>query len=104
MITHIVAFRLAAETPEQKAHDVRELARVLEALPATIPHVDSLRVGADLGVIDTHWDAVLVSEHASAAELEAYQAHPDHQAALQTINPLVTARAVVDFDTQEMPS
>lgn len=97
MIRHIVAFRLVAEDAAGRADAARELKSVLEALPERIPDVSSLEVGPDLGKVDGHWDAVLVSEHPDVAALERYQAHPEHQAALQRINSLVAARAVVDY-------
>jgi len=97
MIRHIVAYRLVAEAPAGKAEAIGQLKSVLEALPAVIPHVLTLVVAPDLGSVDTHWDAVLVSEHTDEAELVAYQRHPAHEEALQRINPLVDARAVVDY-------
>jgi quinol monooxygenase YgiN len=70
------------------------------SLVGVVPHVDRLEVGFDLGSVRSHWDVVLVSEHASEAELEAYQVHPRHQAAVAAINPLVASRAIVDYVSQ----
>jgi hypothetical protein len=98
MIRHIVSFRLNATDPERKAADVEGLRSRLEPLAGVIPGVLGLTVRPDLGRLGFHWDAVLVSEHTDEAALETYQAHPDHQAALQWVNTVAADKAVVDYE------
>lgn len=98
MIQHIVAFRLSASDPEQRAKDVAGLQDRLEPLADVIPGVKDLRVRADLGKVDTHWHVVLISVHTNIEALEAYQVHPAHVAAARWVNTVVADRAVVDFE------
>ncbi|MEU0493903.1 Dabb family protein [Mycobacterium sp. NPDC006124] len=96
MIRHIVAFEL--DTPDEQAREthIRRMQDVLEAL-STLDEVESITVRPDLGTVDGHWDVVLVSEHRSAADLEAYQAHPRHQQAAKIAAEFVARRAIVDY-------
>lgn len=98
MIRHIVAFKLSATDPERKASDAAGLRDRLEPLAGEIPGVLSLTVRPDLGLVGTHFDVVLVSEHTDNAALEAYQAHPAHQAALSWVNTVTSDKAVVDYE------
>jgi stress responsive alpha/beta barrel protein len=98
VIRHIVAFRLSAEDPDQRKVDVAGMRDRLEPLARTVPGVLDLHVHGDLGLVGSHWHAVLVSDHSDNAALEAYQKHPDHVAAAEWVNTVVTDRAVVDFE------
>lgn len=97
MIRHIVAFRLNAEDPASRAEHVRLMREALEPL-ASLEMVRSITVRADLGLIDGHWHAVLVSEHDSNAALEAYQLHPEHQRASAIAGQYVADRAAIDYE------
>ena len=97
MIRHIVAFRLAAPEGEERAAAAEELKSRLETLVGVVPTLRHLEVGIDLGTVENHWHAVLVTEFDSVADLDAYQAHPDHRAVVGRIDPLVAERAVVDY-------
>ncbi|MBX9718510.1 MAG: Dabb family protein [Microbacteriaceae bacterium] len=97
MIRHIVMFRLAADDDAQRRDDAHGIAERLEALETQIPGIQSIRVDRDLGLVDGHWDVVLVSEHDDNAALEAYQVHPAHKEAAAWIGSVVSDRAVVDY-------
>jgi hypothetical protein len=98
MIRHVVAFRLGATDSDQRKVDLAGMRERLEPLAGTVPGVLGLRVHGDLGLVDSHWHAVLVSDHSDNAALEAYQTHPEHVAAVQWVNTVVADRAVVDFE------
>ena|SRR5690349_19909914 len=98
MIRHIVAFRLSAADPAQRKLDVAGMRDRLEPLAGSVPGVLDLRVHSDLGLVDSHWHAVLVSDHPDHAALEAYQTHPHHVAAVEWVNTVVADRAPVDFE------
>lgn len=70
----------------------------LTSLVGRIPELRHLELGIELGLVPNHWDACLVSDFDSVADLESYQAHPEHVRVLGAINPLVAARAVVDYE------
>lgn len=99
MIRHIVEFRLAATDPAQRANDADGIRARLGALVGVVPGLQRLEVHRDLGLIDTHWDVVLVSDHDDNAALEGYQAHPAHREVSAWISTVVTDRAVIDFET-----
>jgi len=97
VIRHIVAFELNAPDEEARVAHIRRMQDVLEAL-SVLDEVESITVRPDLGTVEGHWDVVLVSEHRSAADLEAYQVHPEHQRAARIAGEFVARRAVVDYE------
>lgn len=98
MIRHIVEFTLSAEDPAQRVLDAQGIHDHLTALMGVVPTVRSIEVAPDLGLVSGHWDVVLVSEHDSNADLEAYQAHPAHREAAAWISTVVNDRATVDYE------
>lgn len=98
MIRHIVAFRLGATDETQRSTDAAGIRERLSALVGVIPGLQTVTVGRDLGLVDGHWDVVLVSEHDDNPALEGYQAHPAHKEAAAWISTVVTERAIVDFE------
>jgi hypothetical protein len=97
MIRHVVAFKLVSSGTPRGVDDAEEIRRQLLPLVDSVPHVDHLEVGSDLGSVTSHWDLVLVSEHSSEEELDRYQKHPEHLAAVSAIDSLIESRAVVDY-------
>ena len=98
MIRHIVEFTLRATDEVQRQADVEGMRERLTALLGVVAGVSSIEVSRDLGLVDGHWDVVLVTEHASNEELEAYQKHPAHQAVVAWISTVVSQRATVDYE------
>lgn len=98
MIRHIVEFRLSSDDPRQRADDARGIHDHLTALLGVVPTVRAITVAPDLGVVGGHWDVVLVSEHDSNDDLEAYQAHPAHREAAAWVSTVVKDRATVDYE------
>lgn len=98
MIRHIVEFKLAADDAEQRAAHARGIQDHLTALLNVVPTVRAITVAPDLGIVGGHWDVVLVSEHDSNADLEAYQAHPAHREAVAWVSTVVSDRATVDYE------
>jgi hypothetical protein len=100
VIRHVVLFRLAATDPVRREADVAEMRRRLEALVPVVPGVSDLVLRADLGVDDGHWDAVLVSHHATREDLASYAVDPRHREVIAFVSTVVTDRAVVDCDLE----
>jgi hypothetical protein len=99
MIRHIVMFTLASSDEGERERDVTEIRSRLDALVGTVPGLVSISFNRDLGLISAgHWDVVLLSDHDDNAALEAYQAHPDHQAAGAFIRSVTVDRATVDYE------
>ena len=98
MIRHIVAFKLKADDAETRRSDAALVKQRLEALVPLIPQISSLNVGISLGLVEGHWDAVLVGDFETNADLETYQANPDHLEAAAFVGGLTASRAIVDFE------
>lgn len=96
MIRHIVAWTLAADTPDQRAADIQGLREHLEPLTA-LPGVQSIVVRGDIGV-DGNWDALLVGDYDSVEALDAYRVHPEHLAAVEYVRSVTTDRVSVDIE------
>ena len=98
MIRHIVVFQLAATDPDVRLHHMNELRSRLEALSDVVPGVISIEVRQDLGVANSHWPLVLVSDFESQAALDQYQVHPRHRAVVEWMNDgIVVDRVVIDY-------
>lgn len=98
MIRHIVAFRLSSADSEERAQQSAGIHDRLTALVGVVPGLVAMDVAPDLGVVDTHWHLVLVSEHVDAAALAGYQAHPSHVEASAWVGQFVADRAIVDYE------
>ncbi|MFA7256485.1 MAG: Dabb family protein [Kiritimatiellales bacterium] len=90
MVKHIVVWTMKPEaTDEQK----QEMKLRLMALNGKIPQLLVIDVG-----IDTENETMsLTSEFSTEDDLLVYQMHPDHQAVVGFVKPLVAARSVCDY-------
>lgn len=98
LIRHIVMWKLK-ETAEgaTRAENARKLKEKLDACREIVPGILHLEVGIAETGLDSTYDAVLVSDFADKAALDAYQVHPTHQAVRQFIGAVHEARACVDY-------
>jgi hypothetical protein len=100
MIRHLVLFRLRLESPEERAERVTAMRSRLEGLRDAVPGTRSIQVDPDVAGGPNHWDVALVSEFDDRVALDAYQAHPDHLAAIAFMADFVTDRAIVDLEVR----
>jgi len=98
MIRHLVMFQLSAASDAERAADISGMSERLSALVGVVPGLQSIVLKPDLGLVEGHWDVVLVSEHDDNEALEAYQAHPAHQEAGAFIRSVTNDRATVDYE------
>ena len=71
----------------------------LRVLVGVVPGLRSVVFEPDLGLIASHQNAVLVSEHDDNAALEGYQAHPGHiEAAAFIASVTGPSRSIVDYE------
>ena len=99
LIRHIVIFTLTSDDAQQREADIVAVRERLQALVGVVPGLRSVVFEPDLGLIASHQDAVLVSEHDDNAALEGYQAHPGHIEAAGFIASVTgPSRAVVDHE------
>ena len=79
--------------------EASEAKRRLEALPALVAELRTLRVDLDTLGLDGSSDLVLVTTHDSADGLRAYAEHPAHQELLGWLRPRLAGRAAVDYES-----
>jgi quinol monooxygenase YgiN len=99
VIRHIVLWRLKdTANGRGKAENAVEIKRLLEDLNGKIPGLIRLEVGFDVSSTPNSSDIVLYSEFESRAALDAYQAHPLHEAVKPFIIAARDERRLVDYE------
>ncbi len=99
MVKHIVIWKLKEEAHGNSGREnARIIKEMLESLNGKIPGLLRMEVGIDFSATDTSGDIVLYSEFDSRASLDAYQAHPEHRAAMPFIMEARSERRVVDYE------
>jgi hypothetical protein len=99
MIKHIVFWKLKdGAHGNSREVNARLIKEKLEALRGVIPGLLKIEVGVDFSKSEQSADLALYSEFATRADLDAYQAHPAHQAVMPFIGEARSERRVVDYD------
>ncbi len=98
MIKHIVFWRLKDSAHgNTKRENARLIKEKLEGLRGRIPGLLTIELGIDLAATAHSSDIVLYSEFSSQEALNAYQAHPEHQAIVPFVVEAQNERRVVDY-------
>lgn len=100
MIKHIVFFKLADNAEGRtKAENALFIKSELENLKNSIPQIKFIEVGINSAEAPAgNFDIALNSEFESMADLDTYQAHPDHKRVAAYIGKVRTDRACVDYE------
>jgi hypothetical protein len=99
-VKHIVFWKLRTElSAAERDEALRKIKAGFEALQGVIPGLLRIEVGIDFLHSPESSDFVLYSELESRAALEAYQAHPAHQAMAPVVRDVRIERRVVDYET-----
>lgn len=94
-IRHIVLFRFAPGTPDERIDDLQA---GLDALPPAIPQIRRYEHGRNLGVTPGTWDYGLVAEFDSVDDQRTYRDHPVHQQLIrELVEPITTDRASIQL-------
>ncbi|GAA3764943.1 hypothetical protein HDA32_001242 [Spinactinospora alkalitolerans] len=94
-IRHIALFRwIEGTTPEQ----VEAVEERLTKLPGLIPQLKAYAFGADLRIGSGNYDFAVSADVAGESDFIAYRDHPEHQAVLAVIRPMLADRAAVQFN------
>ena len=97
MIRHVAVFRFVPEfTTDQREHWMS----LLRALPAQIPSLRHMSVGADVLGAEFSYELAIVADFDDLAGLDSYNRHPAHAEVLRISAPVKISLATVDF---EMP-
>lgn len=92
MIRHIVMWKFRPGTEAEQARFFQGL----RGLQGVIPQLRSCQVAVNMGT--GNYDAVLISEFDTAADLEAYLNDPRHKAVSALCKSIRTDRAAVDYE------
>lgn len=92
MIRHIVMWKFREGTQKEQT----EFLQGLRALQGVIPQLLKSEVAINVG--EGNYDAVLVSEFAGLAELEAYKNDPRHKAVSALCKSIREDRVAVDYE------
>lgn len=97
-LRHIALFRWKDDVTDAR---VAEVERLLGALPDAVPELRSYTFGRDAGVSEGAFDFAVVADVDDEDGFAAYRDHPDHQAALAVIRPLLADRAALQYPLPE---
>jgi hypothetical protein len=97
MLTHIVVWKYKAEVDEGQR---REHVERLSGLAGVVPEIQSFAVGSDVLHLPRSYHTGLVATFRDRAALEAYDAHPAHQAVVQLGRAISEHVASVDFEDE----
>ncbi len=97
MIRHIVVFHLKATEENQIETDFRNIKSKLEALTVAHEGIKRLDVYRGMGLVDFHWEVVLVGDYETQAALDAYQVHPLHQEFVKWVADYISDRVAIDY-------
>ncbi len=95
MLTHIVVWKYRPEVSEEQR---REHVERLRRLAGLIPEIQNFAVGSDVLRLPRSYHTGLVATFRDRAALEAYDAHPEHQAVAQLGRAISEHVASVDFE------
>jgi len=95
MLTHIVIWKYKPEVSEEQRREHVERLRRLDGL---IPEIRSFAVGRDVLKLPRSYHTGVVATFQDRAGLEAYDAHPEHQAVAQLGRAISEHVASVDFE------
>lgn len=98
MLKHIVMWKLKPKAEgKTKTENAQWLKENLEALMEVVPELYSIKVGINVKVSDSAYDAVLISTFKDQAALEAYKVNPAHQRISTYCKKVRDSRIEVDF-------
>ena len=98
MVKHIVFWKMKEMAAPQREQALRDIKAGFEALRGVIPGLLSIEVGVDFLKSAESADFALFCEFESRAALDAYQAHPAHQAMVPMVRDVKLERRVVDYE------
>ncbi len=98
MTHHIVMFKFRDDvTPAERDAAAATFKQGIEALPATIPFIRSVKVGININK-DEKWDICLTSAFDNLDDVRSYSVHPAHKAVATALMAHIAQRACVDFE------
>lgn len=97
MIKHIVMWKLAGSTKEEKETSIQKVKAAFDGVVGVVPGLMSVEIGVDISGIDYACDVVLYSEFESQEALKKYAVHPAHLKIKESLAGVRVARYQVDY-------
>lgn len=94
MLVHIVMFQFKEENKEA---NLKQVKRMLDALPRQIQTLKSMEVGIDISKSERSFDLALISMFDDQEGLNFYATHPAHLEVVRLIKEVTTLSKVVDY-------
>lgn len=95
MIRHTVLFRWREDAA---ASDIEAAFAALEGLPAAIEELRGFSFGADAGLAEGNFDAVVVADFEDTEAYRRYAEHPEHLRVIrEALRPLIAERVAVQY-------
>jgi hypothetical protein len=99
MVRHIVFWKLKDSiTGRDRAEVLARIKDGFEALPGSIPGLQTIEIGFDFSQGPESADIILYSEFESRAALEGYASHPLHTALVPLVRDVRVERRVGDYE------
>lgn len=98
MIKHIVMWRVAGETQQEKAQSAARVKEAFEALAGKVPGLLAVEVGANISPAAEAFDVVLYTEFVDRDALKGYASHPEHLAVRDALTGVRLSRTEVDYE------
>lgn len=92
MIRHVVMWKFKPDTHKE----MEEFLTGLQGLYGVIPQIRAQQVG--INCVEGNYDAVLISDFDSLADLETYKKDPRHVAVSALCKAIRTDRVAVDYE------
>lgn len=93
-LTHVVLMRFQEPAPTVLA----KASGLLRGLKGKVPELREIEVGLDMLHSGHSYDLALITRFDSLADMERYQAHPEHVAVLQYLRSVLAASVAVDYE------
>lgn len=99
MLKHIVMWKLKEHAEgADRATNARKMKELLDGCAGIVPGMVKFETALAQPGLECTYDVVLYSEFESAAALDAYQTHPQHQALKPFIGAVREARQCMDYE------
>ena len=97
MIRHVFVWQVA------DGHDNDKVIELLNRLSVELDFILDWSIGKHVGAPNDNgdpWDGALITDFASWEDLDRYSNAPFHQEIVEQLLPMVSGRAVVDFELE----
>jgi hypothetical protein len=97
MIRHVFVWQVA------EGHDNDKVIELLNRLSVELDFIVDWSIGKHVGAPNDNgdpWDGALITDFASWEDLDRYSNAPFHQEIVEQLLPMVSGRAVVDFELE----